>query len=54
MVAEGVRRGQGGMDCEFGVSRYKQLHIEWMESNILLQHRELYSMSRDKPEWKKI
>ena len=53
MVAKGVRRGQGGLDCEFGVSRCKQLHIEWMDSNVLL-HRELDSMSWDKLEWKRM
>ena len=36
VVAKGMRRGQGGMDCECGVSRYKQSRIEWMDSNVLL------------------
>ena len=29
-------RGASGMDWEFGVSRCKQLHLEWMINQILL------------------
>ena len=28
--------GRSGMDWEFGVSRYKLLHLEWISSEILL------------------
>ena len=28
--------GSGGMDWEFGVSRYKLLYIEWINNKVLL------------------
>ena len=34
-------RGEG-MDREFGVGGCKLLHLEWMGSGVLLQHRKLY------------
>ena len=45
--------GERGMDWEFGISRYKLVYIEWI-NNKVLQHRELYSISSDKPQWKRI
>ena len=35
VVAKGVEEG-GGMDREFGVSRCKQLHLDWISNEILL------------------
>ena len=35
MVAKG-ERGRGGMEWEFGVSRYKLLYIEWVNNKVLL------------------
>ena len=32
---EGGRRG-GRMDCEFGFSRHKLLHLEWISNEVLL------------------
>ena len=35
----GVASGEGegsGMDWEFGVSRYKLLHLEWISNEVLL------------------
>ena len=29
-------RGGRGIDCEFGVSRCKLLHIEWVDNKVLL------------------
>ena len=34
LVAEGV--GRSGMDWEFGVSRCKLLHLEWVKNKILM------------------
>ena len=28
--------GRSGVDWEFGVSRYKLLHLEWMDNRVLL------------------
>ena len=36
MVAKGEGRGGGGMDWEFGISRCKLLHIEWINNKFLL------------------
>ena len=36
MVAKG-KRGWGGLDWEFGVSRCQLLHIEWINSKALLR-----------------
>ena len=33
---QGERGRGGGMDWEFGVSRCKLLHIEWIHNNVLL------------------
>ena len=35
MVAKGEGEGSG-MDREFGVSRYKLLHLEWISNEVLL------------------
>ena len=35
MVAKG-RRGRGGKEWEFGISRCKLLYIEWMNDELLL------------------
>ena len=35
VVAKG-KWGGSGMDWEFGVSRYKLLHLEWISSGVLL------------------
>ena len=32
------RGGKSGMDWEFGVSRCKLLHLEWISNEILLYH----------------
>ena len=29
-------RGGGGMECKFGISRYKLLYIEWINNKVLL------------------
>ena len=54
MVAKG-EQGRGGLDWEFGASRCKVLHIKWIQSKVLciIQYRELYSISFNKPYWKK-
>ena len=36
------RKGGGGMDWEFGVSRFKLLHIEWINNKVLLYSTENY------------
>ena len=36
MVAKG-KEGGSGMDEEFGVSRCKLLHLEWIKNKVLLQ-----------------
>ena len=33
---QGERRGQGGMDWEFGISRCKLLSREWINNRVLL------------------
>ena len=33
---QGGGRGEGGIDCEFGVSICKLLHIEWINNKVLL------------------
>ena len=38
----------GGTEWEFEVSRCKLLHIEWVNSEVLRQHREPEAMSCDK------
>ena len=35
VIAKGVRRGRG-MDWEFGVSKRKLLHLEWISNEVLL------------------
>ena len=35
-MAAKEERGGRGMDWEFGVSRYKLLHLEWISSEVLL------------------
>ena len=40
----GVREGVG-MDWEFGVSRYKLLHLEWRNNKVLLYSTENYIQS---------
>jgi len=47
MVAQ-VERGGSGIDWEFEGSRHKVLHLEWI-SNDILQHKELYPISWDRP-----
>ena len=39
-----AERVAGGMDWEFGVSRCKLLHVEWVRN---VHHRELYTISCD-------
>ena len=41
MVAKGERVG-GGMEWEFGVSRYRLLYMEWISSKVLLYGIENY------------
>ena len=43
VVAQG-ERGGSGMDWEFGVSRCRVLHLEWMSN----EHRELCPVSWDR------
>ena len=38
-----------GMDWEFGVNRCKLLYIGWIKQGPTVWHRELYSISYDKP-----
>ena len=44
------------MNLEFGISRCKLLYIGWTNNNLhpSVQHRELYSISYDKPQWERI
>ena len=51
---QGGRGGGGGeMDWEFGVSRCKLLHVEWISNEVLLyKHRELYPFTCDGTRWK--
>ena len=35
-LAVAKRRGGGGMDWEFGISRCKLLYIEWINNKVLL------------------
>ena len=49
-----VGAGEGGKGWEFGISRGKLLYKEWINNKVLLlnkvlQHKELYSTSCDKP-----
>ena len=44
MVAKGEERGSG-MDWEFGVGRYKLLHLEWISNEVLLYCIGRYSQS---------
>ena len=44
MVAKG-ERGGNGMDWEFGVSRCKLLHLEWISNEVLLYSTENYIYS---------
>ena len=55
VVAKGEGVG-GGMESEFGVSRRKLLCRGWINHKVLLyiQHRELHSISCDKPSWRRI
>ena len=41
VVAKGYR-GRGRMDWEFGVKRWKLLHLEWISNEILLYSTENY------------
>ena len=36
MVSKGKGKGRSGMDWEFGVNRYKLLHLEWISNEVLL------------------
>ena len=36
------RRREGGMDWEFGISRYKLLYIEWVNHKVLLHSTGIY------------
>ena len=55
MVAKGG--GKEGMDWEFGVSRCKLLHIEWMDHKVLLDGTGNYTqcpgINHDRKEYKK-
>ena len=37
--------GRNGVDWEFGVSRYKLFHLEWISNEVLLYSMENYSQS---------
>ena len=54
---EGVKGGmegvRGGMEGEAGIGRCKLLYKEWIKK-ILLFSRELYSITYDKPQLKRI
>ena len=43
-----------GRDWEFGISRCKLLYIEWVNKVLLYSTGKLYSISCDKPQWKRI
>ena len=49
---QGGGGGQGKVGVEVGVSRCKFLHIGQINNKVLLQHRELYSITYDKPHGK--
>lgn len=44
VVIKGVGQGSG-MDWEFGVDRYKLLHLEWINDKVLLSSRGNYFQS---------
>ena len=44
MVAKG-EAGGSGMDWEFGVSRCKPFHLEWIDNKVLLYRTGNYSQS---------
>ena len=35
--------GEGGMNADFGVGRFKQLHLEWMSNEVLLYSTRTYT-----------
>ena len=41
VVAKG-EEGGSGMDWEFGVSRCKLFHLDWIDNKVLLYNMELY------------
>ena len=45
------RKGESGMDREFGVSRWKLLHLEWISSEVLLYNTGNYPVSWDSSWW---
>ena len=49
VVVKGDGVNGGRMAWEVGFSRCKLLYTEWINNKVQLQHRELYSISYDKP-----
>ena len=45
----------GGRETEWepGISKCKLLYVEWIKKGPTVQHRELYSVSCNKPQWKR-
>ena len=52
-----VAKGEGAMDWEFGVGRYKLLHLEWISSEVVLystgNHIQSFGIEHDGKELKK-
>ena len=42
LVVPKGEEGGSGMDWEFGVSRCKLFHLEWIDNKVLLYNMELY------------
>ena len=40
--AKGERKGVGGKDWEFGISKGKLLYIRWIKSKVLLLYAHIY------------
>ena len=54
MVAK-AGRGSGWDGLGVGVGKCKLLHLEWIDNKVLMDGTgKLYSLSRDKPQWKRI
>ena len=48
------RQGGRGKDWESGINRCKQLFIKWINNKVLSHSREIYSISYNKPQRKRI
>ena len=51
---KGVERGWGGNDWQFGIKQMQTSVNRMDKQDVTLQQRELYLISCDKPQWKRI